>query len=83
VAIGTFIEPVPVTGFAPNFSPIPRIAPPPLGNEIAGAEKPDCFSELLFSGRVCGNVLSQHQISLLLQGSDWIDGIRVGTRFDG
>src|SRR5437773_10489692 len=36
VAIGTVIEPVPVTGFAANFSPIPRIAPPPLGSEIAG-----------------------------------------------
>lgn len=33
---GTDNEPVPVTGFAENFSPIPRIAPPPLGNEIAG-----------------------------------------------
>jgi hypothetical protein len=37
VAIGTVIEPVPVTGFAANFSPIPRIAPPPLGNETEGA----------------------------------------------
>src|SRR5262245_33164731 len=32
------IEPVPVTGFAANFSPMPRIAPPPLGKEIEGAE---------------------------------------------
>src|SRR5206468_1533511 len=38
VAIGTVIEPVPVTGLAANFSPIPRIAPPPLGREIDGAE---------------------------------------------
>ena len=37
VAIGTVIEPVPVTGFAANFSPMPRIAPPPLGREILGA----------------------------------------------
>ena|SRR5438876_879203 len=36
VAIGTVIEPVPVTGFAANFSPIPRIAPPPLGSEMVG-----------------------------------------------
>src|SRR5438094_4088381 len=36
VAIGTVIDPVPVTGLAANFSPIPRIAPPPLGNEIVG-----------------------------------------------
>jgi hypothetical protein len=38
-----------VTGLAANFSPMPRIAPPPLGREMAGAEKLDCFSELLFS----------------------------------
>jgi hypothetical protein len=36
VAIGTVIEPVPVTGFEPNFSPSPRIAPPPLGRDIEG-----------------------------------------------
>src|SRR5258708_39151780 len=35
-AIGTDIEPVPVTGLAANFSPIPRIAPPPFGSEICG-----------------------------------------------
>src|SRR4249920_4210989 len=38
VAIGTDIEPVPVTGFAANFSPIPRIAPPPLGKNRAGGD---------------------------------------------
>ena len=37
VAMGTVMEPVPVTGFAVNFSPSPRIAPPPLGIEIDGA----------------------------------------------
>src|SRR5216684_6342768 len=37
-AMGTDIEPVPVTGFAANFSPTPRIAPPPFGSDIAGAE---------------------------------------------
>jgi hypothetical protein len=31
------IEPVPVTGFAANFSPTLRMAPPPLGREIDGA----------------------------------------------
>jgi hypothetical protein len=36
VAMGTAIEPVPVTGLAANFSPIPRIAPPPLGSEMDG-----------------------------------------------
>jgi hypothetical protein len=37
VAIGKVIAPLPVTGLAANFSPIPRIAPPPLGSVIAGA----------------------------------------------
>lgn len=32
------MEPVPVMGFAANFSPMPRMAPPPLGKEIEGAE---------------------------------------------
>src|SRR5689334_3906357 len=36
--MGTDIEPVPVTGLAANFSPMPRMAPPPLGKTIAGAE---------------------------------------------
>jgi len=34
---GTEIDPVPVAGFAENFSPIPRIAPPPFGRERDGA----------------------------------------------
>ena len=34
---GTEIDPVPVAGFAENFSPIPRIAPPPFGREMDGA----------------------------------------------
>src|SRR6266480_7027838 len=38
VAIGTVMEPVPVTGLAANFSPMPRIAPPPLGKEIVGSK---------------------------------------------
>ena len=37
MAIGTDIEPVPVTGFAANFSPMPRMAPPPFGMVIVGA----------------------------------------------
>src|SRR5438874_7184010 len=36
VAIGTLIDPVPVTGLAANFSPMPRMAPPPLGKLIDG-----------------------------------------------
>ena len=35
--MGAGIEPVPVTGLAANFSPIPRMAPPPLGRLMAGA----------------------------------------------
>src|SRR3990170_316369 len=35
-ATGTDMEPVPVTGLAANFSPMPRMAPPPLGREITG-----------------------------------------------
>ena len=34
--MGTLMEPVPVTGLAANFSPMPRIAPPPFGSEIEG-----------------------------------------------
>jgi hypothetical protein len=36
-AIGIVIDPVPVTALAENFSPMPRIAPPPFGNATAGA----------------------------------------------
>src|SRR5215204_714063 len=35
-AIGTDMEPVPLTGLAANFSPMPRMAPPPFGSEIDG-----------------------------------------------
>ncbi len=34
--MGTLNEPVPVTGLAANFSPMPWMAPPPLGNEMDG-----------------------------------------------
>ena len=53
-----------MTGLAANFSPIPRIAPPPLGSEMAGAEKLDFSVVLLLSSRACGDVLSVHLISL-------------------
>ena len=43
--MGTERDPVPVTGLAANFSPIPRIAPPPLGSDIGG--KPVSWLELL------------------------------------
>src|ERR1041385_4848114 len=35
--MGTVSDPVPVTAFVVNFSPMPRMAPPPLGNVICGA----------------------------------------------
>ena len=35
VGIRTLSEPVPVTGFAMNLSPMPRIAPPPFGTETS------------------------------------------------
>src|SRR5947207_826691 len=33
---GTVRVPVPVAAFAANFSPIPRMAPPPLGRPVSG-----------------------------------------------
>ena len=33
------MEPVLVTGLAANFSPMPRMAPPPFGSAIDGGEK--------------------------------------------
>jgi len=62
--MGTLIEPVPVTGLAANFSPMPRIAPPPFGRAMAGAENFDCSGGLLFSCFALGDVLSEHLISL-------------------
>src|SRR5687767_10643732 len=38
VATGTDIVAVPVTGLVENFSPMPRIAPPPFGSDTVGAE---------------------------------------------
>src|SRR6478736_3481011 len=35
--MGMVNDAVPVTGFAANFSPMPRTAPPPLGRVICGA----------------------------------------------
>ena len=43
-------EPVPVTGFAANFSPIALMAPPPLGSETAGGEKCWFFESSVFVG---------------------------------
>jgi hypothetical protein len=59
VAIGTDIDPVPVAEFTPNFSPIPRMAPPPVGREIDGTENaplPDDDSDVgeAFAFDVCG-----------------------------
>jgi hypothetical protein len=40
VPTGTVSEAVPVTGLTAIFSPMPRIAPPPVGSEIVGNELP-------------------------------------------
>src|ERR1043165_4896671 len=49
--MGTLTDPVPVTGLAANFSPMPRIAPPPLGRDMDGTpgrlESPPVSSDLL------------------------------------
>src|SRR5512138_2310774 len=37
--MATDMVPVPVTGLTENFSPMPRIAPPPLGSEIDGTDR--------------------------------------------
>src|ERR1044072_3302754 len=48
VAIRMVTDPVSVTGFVANFSPMPRIAPPPFDSEIAGGVKfPKAVSSLL------------------------------------
>jgi hypothetical protein len=57
--MGTLTEPVPVTGFAANFSPIPRIAPPPLGRLSCGGlkgERSDGAGFSLVVDRVCSTV---------------------------
>lgn len=53
--MGTVIEPVPVTGFAANFSPMPRMAPPPLGRFMDGAETANesFWGALFFSETGC------------------------------
>ena len=38
---GTVSDPVPVTGLALNFSPMPRMAPPPLGSAMDGGAEAD------------------------------------------
>src|SRR5215213_8343566 len=66
VAIGTDKEPVPVTGLAANFSPIPLIAPPPFGNEIVGG------SVRLVAPRVSNGLAS---FSLLMGGFSLLGNI--------
>ena len=46
-AMGMLSEPVPVTALAENFSPMPRMAPPPLGRLIWGALKGDAAEVVL------------------------------------
>jgi hypothetical protein len=64
--MGTVIEPVPVTGLAANFSPIPRMAPPPLGSEMEGAFEASLSSVTsLVTGSLVGFIcINSHQIGL-------------------
>src|SRR5436190_702190 len=48
--MGTVIEPVPVTGLAANFSPMPRMAPPPVGSDTVGAETRNASDALPSAG---------------------------------
>ncbi len=48
--IGTDIDAVPVLGLTPNFSPMPRIAPPPLGSDRLGAATMKSLRSELASG---------------------------------
>jgi hypothetical protein len=54
--MGSDMEPAPVAGLAANFSPMPRIAPPPFGREIAGGatrkDSPGLLASVLRSGCV-------------------------------
>ena len=52
------MEPVPVTGLAANFSPMPRMAPPPLGNEMEGAA--GFGSASLRAGLLSGEATGSH-----------------------
>jgi hypothetical protein len=57
--MGTLIDPVPVTGFAANFSPMPRIAPPPLGREMEGVATPKfCGPPLDFASDFCSVIIN-------------------------
>ena len=67
VVMGTFMEPVPVTGFAANFSPIPRMAPPLFGRFIAGGETAkllSCWLVVSFCAFLwlMGNTITFHDI---------------------
>src|SRR5690606_29902409 len=82
VKTGMEKAPVPVTGFEENFSPIPRMAPPPLGREIEGTSieldlvSPPSFwrnSFLLFCAcsfifDIGGFILRVHFLSLVEEG---------------
>ena len=53
------MEAVPVTGFAANFSPMPRMAPPPLGKEIAGAADAENGPTATVSNEFCSNAVTR------------------------
>ena len=67
VAIGTVMDPVPVTGFAANFSPRPRIAPPPLGKLIAYKAQQVALEEV--NGKVAIEVLIYDRDGKMVAGT--------------
>jgi len=66
--MGTVNAPVPVTGLAANFSPMPRMAPPPLGKLICGGVKEDGSGEDAFAG-------DGSELELLLPGTGDVSDI--------
>ena len=76
--MGTLKEPVPVTGLAENFSPIPLIAPPPFGSDIeGGVELPPSEASFLIESEAAF-LLKPCSFALLIIGiffrsqSDWV-----------
>src|SRR5271155_1234003 len=67
--MGTVSDPVPVAGLAANFSPIPRIAPPPLGRLSCGGATANCRSgpvALASDGSLSDIIHSAHAMAFLL-----------------
>src|SRR5215213_508620 len=76
------MAPVPETGLAVNFSPMPRMAPPPLGRLTVGARtsKLEGVAEFSPAGE---SSASDCLIELLPSGSEdrWTDGRNTGKAY--